>query len=333
MNFQKIPPVELSKTLLDIAFRKARSKGMQKNLKGNWLEIIRKKEGLKLDIIKDNIVVRLQKTVAEFPNPNELSDFYVKLMNLTLDVGQYKKSLGAVNWGIDRVRFFHRQYVSGIFKNTDRGKIKDLSLQFYGRVSSVLKQIDVNLKYLDSCRKIMLTYPDIKEMFTVCLYGFPNVGKTTLLNKLTGTKAEVAAYSFTTKSINSGYFMINDVKVQVLDVPGTLAREEKMNNIELQAELVRKELANVIVYVFDISEQSSYSLRNQEQLFRKLGKEKKIFVYFSKMDLVSSDEERADAVSVADYIKKYRPLDLEGLKKKIGELVAEYNLVLEEDKV
>lgn len=160
----------------------------------------------------------------------------------------------------------------------------------------------------------MRTYPDVKEMFTVCIYGFPNVGKTTLLNKLTGTKAEVAAYAFTTKSINSGYFTINEAKVQVLDVPGTLAREEKMNNIELQAELVRKELASVIIYVFDLSEQAQYAVKRQEQLFRKLGKEKKVLVYFSKMDLMEAD-------SLADYVKKYKPLDVVKLKEKIGKLV------------
>ena len=100
----------------------------------------------------------------------------------------------------------------------------------------------------------MRTYPDVKEMFTVCIYGFPNVGKSTLLNKLTTSKATVAAYAFTTKEINAGYFTVEDKKIQVFDVPGTLARENKMNYIELQAELVVKELADIIIYVFDVSE-------------------------------------------------------------------------------
>ena len=310
MNFEKLPPVDSGAHLLDLAFRKARESG-QKKLTGSWLEIIKKKDSLKLDVVKDTLVSRLVKVISSFPNSNELGNFYQQLMKLTLDHHQYKKSLAALNWGIDKIRAFHRSYVSKINRNYDRKQIGFLSTQCYGRISSVIKQISSDLKYLEQCRRIMRTYPDIKEMFTVCIYGFPNVGKTTLLNKLTGTKAEVAAYSFTTKSINAGYLSEDGKMVQVLDVPGTLAREEKMNNIELQAELVRKELASLIIYVFDLSESSSYSSKKQEQLFRKLGKEKKILVYFSKMDLIKN---------AGTYAKKYRPLGIQGLKEKIKEL-------------
>lgn len=283
MNFEKIPPVETSKNFLDIAFRKAREKGKVKNLTGNWLQIIRQKEALKLDIIKDNIVQRMQKIIEIFPDTRVLAKFYIHLMELTLDYGELKKSLGAVNWAMKRVRLLHKGYVSKIFKTKERGKIKDLSRQFYGRISSTLKQISSNLKYLEECRKIMRNYPDIKEMFTVCVYGFPNVGKTTLLNKITKTKAKIAAYAFTTKSINAGYFSVDEIKVQVLDVPGSLARG-KMNNIELQAELVMKDLADVVVYVFDLSEFCGYSVKKQEQLLKKLGKNKPVLIYLSKTD-------------------------------------------------
>jgi nucleolar GTP-binding protein len=313
MNFQNIPPVETSKHFLEIAFRRAREKGISKKLSGNWLQIIRQKEGLKLDIIKDSIVPRLKKILESFPDSRALPDFYIQLMNLTLEYPNYKKSLGAVNWAIGKTRLIHKDYVSKIIRSKDRDSIKALSKEFYGRLASVLKQIDINLRYLESCRRIMRSYPDIKDMFTVCIYGFPNVGKTTLLNKLAGTTAEVAAYAFTTKRINAGYFRVGGRKVQILDVPGTLARKEKMNDIELQADLVLKELADLIIYVFDISEFCGYSFKKQDQLFKNLGK-KKALVYVSKKDILEKGVIEAF---------EYPHYSLEEIKEKIISLLPE----------
>ena len=84
MNFQKIPPIEFTKDILDQAFRRARIKGKQKNLKGNWLQIIRKKESLKLDIVKAIIEEKLIKISEKFPDLDVLPEFYIKLMKLTL---------------------------------------------------------------------------------------------------------------------------------------------------------------------------------------------------------------------------------------------------------
>jgi len=291
MNFQTLPPVDNSKQLLNLAFKKAREKAEGKNMRGqkDMLKAIKQKESLKLDIIKDVLASRFNKILRDFPETEKLPQFYHKLMHLTLDFPKFKQSFGAMKWAIDKVCFFQKQYVSKINQEKNRFKIGQISKEFYGRISSVIKQVDGNLKYLEECRKIMKSYPDIKEMFTVCIYGFPNVGKTTLLNKLTGSKAEVAAYSFTTKSINVGYFKLGEEKIQMLDVPGILARSEKMNLVELQAELVLEELANVIVFVYDISEHGGYSIEKQEQLLKKIGKEKKVLIYLSKTDLVEPE--------------------------------------------
>ncbi len=286
MNFQTIPPVESSKKFLDFAFRRAREQGKSKKLRGNWLQIIRQKEALKLDVIKDNVTPRLIRILQAFPNTLDMSNFYNRLMELTLDYVQYKKSLGAINWAMKKVNLLHREFVRRIIKEKDRQEISALSKQFYGRISSVLKQIDSNLQYLEVARKIMRTYPDVKDLFTVCLYGFPNVGKSTLLNKLTTSRAKVAAYAFTTKSINSGFMTVDDQKIQLLDVPGTLARKDKMNNVEMQAELVVEELADVLIYVFDLSGHCGYSVKEQEKLFEKVRKRKTVLVYLSKTDII-----------------------------------------------
>lgn len=322
MDFQEIPTIEDSNTYLDMAFSKAKKKG--KELEQSLRKIDRgdrKKRASteKIDFVREFLNEKLKNVILGFPNLDNLSEFYKELIKVTLDYDKLKNSLGSLKWGLQKIREIGYYHSMKIERADSYEACASVIKSYYGRVSSVMDQVDDDLKYLMKARKKFLEFPAIKKgLFTVCLSGFPNVGKTTLLNKMTGSSAEVNSYAFTTKRLNMGYFKYNYQRVQVIDTPGTLARFEKMNTIEKQAELAIKYQADYIVFLFDLSD-ASYDLEKQKKLFEKIHKyDKEILVYISKTDIVSDEDVESLKKDIGDDYEFFT--DAETLKTELGEI-------------
>ena len=62
---------------------------------------------------------------------------------------------------------------------------------------------------------------------TVGLIGFPSVGKSTLLNKITDAHSQIGEYDFTTIDIVPGVMKYKGAKIQILDMPGMIKDASK----------------------------------------------------------------------------------------------------------
>ncbi len=271
MNFQGLTVIEKPQFYLDVAFKKAtKLASLTRSVIKGKPAIIKSKaiEYKKLLVVKQSLTAKFNLILKSYPSLDQLPPFYNELVKCTLEYGQIKKSLGAVQWAVKRIVILFDQYSVKIKRTKDLPSINKYRTAFYGRISSVVNQIGDELEYLEHARRVMKSFPNIKTSVpTVVLAGYPNVGKTTLLKALTGSAPKIASYPFTTQNLMIGY----GKGIQFVDTPGLLDRPlSKRNKIEVQAILALKHLTKVIIFVFDPSECSGYKLNDQKKLLRQL---------------------------------------------------------------
>lgn len=294
MGFSDLPTIDRADTYLDDAFKKARSAARAYTLGEHEKSALNREKTLsllKLSVISDHLVTKFSKIIAKYPNFDNLSEFYTQLIKSTIDYKHLKKTLGSLNWANIKLKEMQKRFSWKIKSATAVTDVGNLVNEFYGRVSSVVKQIKKELGFLHTARQMMRSFPSIKEEYTICIAGFPNVGKSTLLGKLTSADPEINSYAFTTKTLNTGYKELHAINFQFIDTPGTLNRLDKMNSVERQAYLAMRYVADVILYVFDITENCGYSLQEQKKLLNNLKEyDKPIMCFLSKTDLLYDEQ-------------------------------------------
>jgi small GTP-binding protein len=94
----------------------------------------------------------------------------------------------------------------------------------------------------------------------VALIGFPSVGKSTLLTKLTGTASAAASYEFTTLTCIPGNIHHKGTKIQLLDLPGIIEGAAQGKGRGRQVIAVAKS-SDLVLMVLDAAKESEKNHR------------------------------------------------------------------------
>jgi small GTP-binding protein len=85
----------------------------------------------------------------------------------------------------------------------------------------------------------------------IALFGLSNVGKSTLMNAITNTDVKIGAYLHTTRAAHAGTLEYENLKIQIVDVPGFLDFKEDWG---VNRQIVRvARTSDAIIMVIDLS--------------------------------------------------------------------------------
>ena len=265
---KNLPLVVPADELLDRAFRKAKKKKIN-----DPQAFYKKKKTIiaRTESFATMLINTLDSYVQGFPSFNQLPLFYQDLINIQISLDDIRKSLGAVNWAKQTCQRILNSQIQMLKKSGDLAFLQSKQKEIYGRISSVIKQIDKNLVLLKEVTTLIKTFPYVDDRPTIVIAGYPNVGKSSLLQSLSHAKPQIAQYPFTTKEIHVGHMTrkvrYDEQSFQIIDTPGLLDRADiTRNKIEQQALAAVQHLADIILFLLDPSESCGYALSDQMQL-------------------------------------------------------------------
>ncbi|MFT4309580.1 MAG: GTPase [Candidatus Woesearchaeota archaeon] len=309
-DFQAIPSIPDSKMIIEQCFKTMKKSRLMLRSKKYSSPHARERAMAKDSVrtFSKTAYNMLSNILLRYPDIDSFSMVHKKLMGLEYDNDTVKKSLGRLKGSLPQVRRFERQYMGKMrmhLEENEYNKHKDAAI---ARISSTIGKLDDALLLLESYRRTLRELPMIKDSMRVCaIAGFPNVGKSTLLSKLTDAKPVIDSYPFTTKGLNLGILTNGSISIQLIDTPGTLDRDNA-NIIERRAQIIMEYSADIIVFVYD--PMSNYGMEKQVKLYDRIAnmsKGKKLLFFVSKSDIANNPMEglpsRIVSIAIKDPIR------------------------------
>ena len=170
---------------------------------------------------------------------------------------------------------------------------------------------------------------ELKLLADVGLVGYPNVGKSTLISRISAARPKIADYPFTTLEPNLGVVTIGEIPNEdsyvVADIPGLIEGAHEGTGLGTQF-LKHIERTRILAHVIDISDASGRSdpvedfnvIMGELKSFGSELEKKPMVVVASKMDVANPDK----LASLKKHCKKLK-LDLFEISAVTGKGVAE----------
>ncbi|KDE59916.1 GTP-binding protein [Halostagnicola sp. A56] len=277
MIFEDLPTTPTSEELIDKAFSRAARSGNAKS----GLEAQQSMLQTAANIMSDN----LENVVTAWPDfEYDVDPFYYELANAILDVSithsegsdgdepttgvdALRQSLSQVSWAGRKTREIHEEYQSRLRK-TDIDTARKHRQQAFARLADIVEQVDEHLRVINDARNELRDLPEINaDEPTIVVAGYPNVGKSSLVNDVTNARGETDSYPFTTTGIGLGHFERDHIRYQIVDTPGLLDRPpQERNEIESQAVSALEHLGDCVLVLLDPSGECGYPLESQLEL-------------------------------------------------------------------
>ena len=256
MIFESLPTTPRFEELLDKAFSRAARAGRSKS----GLDAQQSMLQTASSILADN----LENVVTQWPDFGTVDPFYYELADAIVDVDELRQSLSEVTWASRQVWSLREEYQPKLRK-TDADTARKHRKQAFARMADVVEEVGDDLERIGEARDALKTLPDIRpDEPAIVVAGYPNVGKSSFVNRVTRADNEIAHYPFTTRGVHVGHFDRDRIRYQIVDTPGLLDRPEAdRNDIERQAVSAVEHLGDAVIFVVDASEACGYPLSAQ----------------------------------------------------------------------